>query len=941
LEPLDERCLLSADAVIQWNQAVLAAIQNDKPTIGFLTRDLAIVQSAIYDAVNAVDQTSQPFLVPAVAPADASAVAAADAAGLFTASALFPTDTAIFQATYLAILAGVPAGQGQTDGLAVGRSVAEQTLIARATDGANAVVNYTPGTNPGDWRPTPAAFAPAQTPQWPNVTPFALDSASQFRPGPPPALTSPEYTAAFNEVKDLGSVNSTDRTAQETDVAKFWEAKAGTPQIAGYWNEIAQNAALSQGNTLDQDARLFAELDIALADETIAFFDTKYTYNLWRPVTAIQLADQDGNPDTIADPNWLPLNNTANHPSWVSAHGGISGAAAATLADFFGTDNIAFSLTSADVKGETHSFTSFSAAAAEAENSVVWSGNHFRFDVTAGDAQGRSVAGFIDQNFFQPLPGNAYQQTSLVSDVRGLAPTTDPNLQNPWGISQTPDGQFRVADNHTGVATIYNAAGQVAGAPITIPTPTGVTPPSAPNGNVFNTTNDFVISSGDKSAPATVIFSTEDGTIVGFNADVSKHLGVIAADLSQSGAVFKTLTAGSVNGANYLYATDFHNGTVDVFDGNFQLHTFAPGQFVDPSIPAGFAPFGLRNVNGTLFVTYAKQDDAKHDDVAGVGNGYIDEFTLTGQFLTQFASQGLLNSPHGMAVAPDNFGRFSNALLVGNFGDSKVNAFDVKTGAFLGQLADSQGVPLILNGGFQESDTKGLWGITFGNGQGGATTNTLFFAAGINAENDGLFGKVTVANEDFGNNGVVVKTPQFYEHYVGPQLAQLNATAAAGERLSNGDFEFVGVNQGTINTKVQSTYVFGIDRNGKLGPGPFPGRPDIRFDALVVVTLTPGKAPSASVIDLTTNTSKSLPKRSLVIQGQTIAVNVPKAFLPSTGLDPSQYRFNYWTEDGNPGPTHIASFAPEFNNVVVGSADDADDVIDDLRKVVPLIRVKG
>jgi PAP2 superfamily len=355
--------------------------------------------------VDAIDRTSSPFLIHPHARGKASPVAAADAAGLFTASALFPTDTALFQATYQSALAGVPDGQGKTDGIAVGRSVAEQVLIARTTDGANAVVNYTPGTAPGDWRPTPTAFAPAQTPQWPDVTPFALKSGSQFRPGPPPALTSPEYTAAFNEVKDLGSVNSTDRTAQQTDVARFWAGAAGTPQIAGYWNEIAENAATSQGNTLDQDARLFAELNVTLADATIANFDAKYTYNRWRPVTAIQLADQDGNPDTVADPSWLPLNNTANNPSWVSTHADISGAAAATLANFFGTDNISFSLTSSDLKGETHSFSSFSAAAAEAENSVVWSGNHFRFDVTAGDAQGRSVAQFIDQNFFKPLPG--------------------------------------------------------------------------------------------------------------------------------------------------------------------------------------------------------------------------------------------------------------------------------------------------------------------------------------------------------------------------------------------------------------------------------------------------------------------------------------------------------------------------------------------------------
>ena len=342
------------------------------------------------------------------APADASPVAAADAAGLFTASALFPTDTALFQTTYQEALAGVPGGKAQTQGIAVGRFVAEQTLIARATDGANAFVNYTPGSAPGDWRPTPPAFAAAQTPQWPDVTPFALKSGSQFRPPPPPALTSAAYTAAFNETKDFGNINSTVRTPQETEVARFWEGKAGTPQVAGYWNEIAQSAAASQGNTLDQNARLFAELNVALADAVIAHFDAKYTYNRWRPITAIQLAAQTGNPDTVADPNWQPLLNTPPNPSYVSGHGAVSGAAAEVLDHFFGTDNISFSLTSEDLKGVTHSFTSFSAAAAEAENSVVWGGIHFRFDVTAGQTLGRSVAQFVDQNFFQPHPGNGH-----------------------------------------------------------------------------------------------------------------------------------------------------------------------------------------------------------------------------------------------------------------------------------------------------------------------------------------------------------------------------------------------------------------------------------------------------------------------------------------------------------------------------------------------------
>jgi hypothetical protein len=394
--------------VIQWNQAVLAAIRADKPSIGFATRDLAIVQTAIYDAVNAIDHTSSVFRVHAPVRGKASPVAAADAAGLVTTSALFPNDTALFQATYQASLADVHNGPARTRGLAVGNLVAEGALSARATDGANTVVKYTPGSAPGDWRPTPPAFAPAQTPQWPNVTPFALPSGSQFRPPPPPALTSPQYTAAFNEVKDFGRVDSTVRTPQETEVARFWEGKGGTSGVPGYWNEIAESAAASRGNSLAQNARLFAELNVALADAVIGHFDAKYTYNRWRPITAIQLADPTGNPDTLADPNWQPLLNTPPNPSYVSGHAVVSGAAATVLARFFGRDHVSFSLTSEDLQGVTHSFTSFSAAATEAENSVVWGGIHFRFDVTAGDALGRSVAQFVDQNFFQPLPGHGH-----------------------------------------------------------------------------------------------------------------------------------------------------------------------------------------------------------------------------------------------------------------------------------------------------------------------------------------------------------------------------------------------------------------------------------------------------------------------------------------------------------------------------------------------------
>jgi uncharacterized protein (TIGR03118 family) len=370
----------------------------------------------------------------------------------------------------------------------------------------------------------------------------------------------------------------------------------------------------------------------------------------------------------------------------------------------------------------------------------------------------------------------AFIETNLVSDIPGLAPHTDPAVVNPWGFTETPRGQFFLSNNGSGTAAVFAADGTPLGAPVVIPPPAGspAGTTSTPNGQVTNATGDFVISEGNRSAPAVNLFSTEDGTIAGFNPAVDPSQAVIAADQSASGAVYKLLAMGNVSGANYLYATDFHNNAVTVFDKTFAVHTFFAGQFTDPNAPAGFAPFGVKNINGTLFVTYAKQDADAHDDVAGPGNGFIDEFDESGHFLKRFASGTAaggtltaLNSPIGMTIAPAGFGNFGGDLLVGNFGDSHVSVFNLKTGRFLGQLQDTHGQPLVLDGGVTGADgnTKGLWGIAFGNGQGGAGSRTLFFAAGPNDESDGVFGMVNMAgkkpgheNHSMGKSDLVMAT---------------------------------------------------------------------------------------------------------------------------------------------------------------------------------------
>jgi aldose sugar dehydrogenase len=332
------------------------------------------------------------------------------------------------------------------------------------------------------------------------------------------------------------------------------------------------------------------------------------------------------------------------------------------------------------------------------------------------------------------LPAVTFTQTNLVSDVPGMARTTDPNLVNPWGMALGTNSGLWVAENGTGLAESFDGTGQAVQLAVTIPAPGGMGT-SAPTGVATNATGGFVISSGTAAGPSTELFATEDGTIAGWNNSVDPTHAVLAVDNSASGAVYKGLALGfNANGA-FLFATNFHAGTVDVFDSNFrQVRT--PGAFRDPNIPAGFAPFGISAINSHLYVTYAKQDADKEDDVPGPGNGFIDIFDTEGHLLQRFTSQGPLNSPWGMAWAPfQGFGEFNNALFVGNFGDGSVNAFDFDSGEFLGTVRDAGGKPITI---------PGIWGLEFGLGVAKGSSSTLFFTAGIDDEQHGLFGTLAV-----------------------------------------------------------------------------------------------------------------------------------------------------------------------------------------------------
>jgi uncharacterized protein (TIGR03118 family) len=322
-----------------------------------------------------------------------------------------------------------------------------------------------------------------------------------------------------------------------------------------------------------------------------------------------------------------------------------------------------------------------------------------------------------------------FVQTNLVSDIPGEAAITDPSLVNPWGITASPTSPFWISDNGTGVSTLYTGTGAKIPLTVTIPTPPSDTSPAAPTGTVFNGTTDFNVAA---NSPAHFIFDTEDGTISGWNGGAS---AVLEVNNSSSGAVYKGLAIGNNGSGNFLYASNFNSGKVEMYNGSFAL----TNSFTDPSVPTGYAPFNVQELNGDLFVTFALQDGAKHDDVAGPGHGYIDEFDLNGNLLDRLVSNGVLNSPWGLAIAPTGFGNFGGDLLVGNFGDGTINAFNPTDGDYVGTLDNTNGTPLVI---------QGLWGLRFGNGASSGPTDTLYFTAGIPGtgmiEDHGLFGSLTV-----------------------------------------------------------------------------------------------------------------------------------------------------------------------------------------------------
>lgn len=336
-----------------------------------------------------------------------------------------------------------------------------------------------------------------------------------------------------------------------------------------------------------------------------------------------------------------------------------------------------------------------------------------------------------------------YTQTNLVADLPGVAPVTDPNLVNPWGLARSSGGPWWVSDNGPGLSTLYNGAGTISPLVVAIPPSDPASPGGTPTGAVFNGGTGFTVAPGK---PALFIFVTEDGTISGWNPGVNLGSAIMVVNEKQKsvfkGATIATVPLSAGGSTSFLYVADFRKGRIQIFDTNFK-HVKVDDEFEDDELPNGYAPFNVQNIGGNLFVTYGLQDAAKHDEVDGEGLGFVDVYSPTGKLLHRLEHGQWFNAPWGLAQASGDFGAFSHSILVGQFGSGEILAFNAVTGRFEGRLETASNQPITIDG---------LWGLSFGNGANAGSATALYFSAGSNHEQDGLLGMITPVENPQGND---------------------------------------------------------------------------------------------------------------------------------------------------------------------------------------------
>jgi hypothetical protein len=386
-----EPCPDPADPVLRWNDAVLTSIKVEKTPPPVAARNLALVHVAVYDSVALATGEYRPLRTALEAPVGADPLAASASAAHRVLVDLYPRRAAEFDAVLEDTLGHVPEGRARTRGTELGRAVSEQLLRWRSGDAKVSIHHtYKPGEGAGRWRATPPGYAEPLLPGWAKVPNFVVADAARFRPPGPPALDSQAYATSLKLVRAIGSVTSTERTKDQTEIARFWADGDGTVTPPGHWNRIARGLAVEKKLKLMESARLFGMLNVALADASVVCWDCKYRFDFWRPVTALRELDKE----------WMPLLPTPPFPAYTSGHSSFSGAAATALASFFGTDRVRFSSTSDGLPGVTRSYESFSSAAEEAGMSRIYGGIHWTFDNTDGLACGREVAKHITQRHF-------------------------------------------------------------------------------------------------------------------------------------------------------------------------------------------------------------------------------------------------------------------------------------------------------------------------------------------------------------------------------------------------------------------------------------------------------------------------------------------------------------------------------------------------------------
>ncbi|MFN0129460.1 MAG: phosphatase PAP2 family protein [Verrucomicrobiales bacterium] len=452
----------AADVVTEWNSTLLGAVRTTSLNPPRASRQMAMMHLAIYDAVNGIEPKARPYLssdsVPAAGSSKEAAVSAAAKVILDSFYSGNPTVAAAIAAQYEAAVAAVPDGPAKSNGLAWGTQVGNAMLTHRANDGSDAAMPYTPSNDVGKWRPTAPANAPGLLPGWGNVTPFAALTGAQFRPQQPPVLSSQAYTLEYQLTKDYGGRTSTLRTADQTEVALFWADGGGTETPPGHWMTIARGVSSERGLTLDENARLFALLGLGVADAAILCWDAKYVYDLWRPITAIQEGDNDGNSTTVGDPTWTPLIATPPFPEYTSGHSTFSRSSATVLAHFFGTDAIPFTTKSDGLPNVTRSYPGFSAAADESGISRVFGGIHFQSGNLSAQACGYSVALFLTKHYLTPLNALEFAQVNQSQGACALEILVTPGQA--YAVEASSDfstwEQIGVITSNTGVANFVD-----------------------------------------------------------------------------------------------------------------------------------------------------------------------------------------------------------------------------------------------------------------------------------------------------------------------------------------------------------------------------------------------------------------------------------------------------------------------------------------------------